>query len=453
MHLVTDDVPDDAPGSDNSRDAIKDSNSKKPSSRSDTDDLASTDCDSCESRSAPVSPSAVSNLSDEQKSADSSSSDEQKSSDDEGLSPTSKENKRRCSWADLAEEGEDLDDCWTPNHRFSTKEKAYEEAQSQLRPGAAEFVMDKLFEQQQTQATVPDHVKESLLWVKMLEGYDCWPYNRFQDPQNQIAQPPVVLNPPAVLSPPPLPPVQVPVAPPLQAPGHFQEPVAPPAPPAAPAAIASAVAPVAPIAPVAPGPPGAPVAPMAPVMLPQASPMAPSPYTAAPVPAPPPAPPTAPPSAPPSTPPIVNAPITSAPETVVPGSQQETLYRVAYIGGLDLRVEPSYGALRTGVTLRQNEVFAVSQEIVGPDARTYLRLCDGRGWAFDDSALIPHDPSVKKGGWAPLLQAMGCPPGPPAALPAPTMWPTTPTGFAPAAPGAWIPPQSPQRMFCLSACV
>lgn len=31
-----------------------------------------------------------------------------------------------------------------------------------------------------------------------------------------------------------------------------------------------------------------------------------------------------------------------------------------------------------------------------------LRLADGRGWAFDDSALFPHDPSVVRGYWQPV---------------------------------------------------
>jgi len=81
------------------------------------------------------------------------------------------------------------------------------------------------------------------------------------------------------------------------------------------------------------------------------------------------------------------------------------LYRVAFLGGVDLRRGPSFGALRTGVTLRHNEVFVTSEEIPGPDGRIYLRLADGRGWAFDDRALIPHDPSVARGHWAPVAES------------------------------------------------
>merc|ERR1711904_757724 len=52
--------------------------------------------------------------------------------------------------------------------------------------------------------------------------------------------------------------------------------------------------------------------------------------------------------------------------------------------------------------LYQNETFAVQQRIQGADGRVYLLLADYRGWAFDDSALMPHDPSVVRGRWNPL---------------------------------------------------
>jgi len=75
-------------------------------------------------------------------------------------------------------------------------------------------------------------------------------------------------------------------------------------------------------------------------------------------------------------------------------------YRVAYLGGIELRIQPNFLAARSGVVLIQNEVFSVSSEIVGADGRVYLLLADGRGWAFDDSALMPHDPSVIRGHFA-----------------------------------------------------
>lgn len=375
----------------------RDSNPKKAPSRSDSGDLASTDCDSNASRSVPVSPSANSSLSDEE------------------LSPTSKANKKR--WADLAEEEEEHD-CWSRVFQEADKSVSSEATKSSLRPTAAEFVMGQPAEVgSQGQSGVSEDVAQALNWVKMLEGYDCWPYNRFSDPENSIA----VVSPPANFTPPS---VQAPLQPPWVA--TTQEAV-------------PAVSPLTPVAPVMPH---------------QAAPNA---YPAV---TPVPAPQLAPPPAPPIAPPMVNPPMISPPD-IAPGSVQETLYRVAYIGGLDLRVEPNYAALRTGLTLRHNEVFAVSQEIAGADGRTYLHLSDGRGWAFDDSALIPHDPSVKKGGWAPLLQAVGCPPTAapaapvPAPPPAPAMWPTPPTATdqTASAPGSWLAAEHPQRMFSLSACV
>jgi hypothetical protein len=50
--------------------------------------------------------------------------------------------------------------------------------------------------------------------------------------------------------------------------------------------------------------------------------------------------------------------------------------------------------------LYQNETFAVRERIQGTDGRLYLLLADYRGWAFDDSALMPHDPSVVRGRWS-----------------------------------------------------
>jgi len=86
-------------------------------------------------------------------------------------------------------------------------------------------------------------------------------------------------------------------------------------------------------------------------------------------------------------------------------------FRVAYLGGINLRCGPSIETQLSGYTLQQMETFPVAEEISGQDGRIYLRLCDGRGWAFDDTALMPHDPSVKRGTWlnpqpsAPLLDA------------------------------------------------
>merc|ERR1719235_1850689 len=77
-------------------------------------------------------------------------------------------------------------------------------------------------------------------------------------------------------------------------------------------------------------------------------------------------------------------------------------YRVAFSGGVDLRQGPSVEAPKTGETLCQNATFATAEELLGQDSRAYLRLADGRGWAFDDSAIFPHDPSVIRGFWTPI---------------------------------------------------
>mmetsp|Transcript_107584 Transcript_107584/g.321712 ORF Transcript_107584/g.321712 Transcript_107584/m.321712 type:complete len:155 (+) Transcript_107584:97-561(+) len=92
-------------------------------------------------------------------------------------------------------------------------------------------------------------------------------------------------------------------------------------------------------------------------------------------------------------------------------------YRVAFVGGVDLRHGPSVEAPRTGETLCQNATFAAAEELLGADGRAYLRLADGRGWAFDDSALFPHDPSVVRGFWQPVSLVPPAAGHPQAALP------------------------------------
>merc|ERR1719201_1197976 len=117
-------------------------------------------------------------------------------------------------------------------------------------------------------------------------------------------------------------------------------------------------------------------------------------------------------------------------------------YRVSFVGGVDLRQGPSVEAPRSGETLCQNATFAAAEELLGADGRVYLRLADGRGWAFDDSALFPHDPSVVRGYWQPvsLVPPQGQPsPSPHANLAAPAM----PTTAPPAAPTQPTLPQAP----------
>jgi hypothetical protein len=74
-------------------------------------------------------------------------------------------------------------------------------------------------------------------------------------------------------------------------------------------------------------------------------------------------------------------------------------FRVAFLGGINLRTGPSIDAPLTGVTLPQNTLVSVAEEVVAEDGRLFLRICDGYSWCFDDSALIPEDPSVKRCAW------------------------------------------------------
>merc|ERR1719265_2621946 len=108
----------------------------------------------------------------------------------------------------------------------------------------------------------------------------------------------------------------------------------------------------------------------------------------------------------------------------VPPTNIVAWYRVSFLGGLALRSGPCVDSLRTGGMLHHNETFAVSETLRGLDGRIYLLLADGRGWTFDDSALMPHDPSVVRGRWQPTPQTVLPEPAPfPASLyTAPLPW-------------------------------
>jgi len=82
---------------------------------------------------------------------------------------------------------------------------------------------------------------------------------------------------------------------------------------------------------------------------------------------------------------------------IAPQPPQVWWYRVSFLGGIALRTAPNVESMCTGWMLAHNEIFAVCERIQGMDGRVYLLLSDRRGWAFDDSALIPHDPSVVHG--------------------------------------------------------
>merc|ERR1719230_2392350 len=100
--------------------------------------------------------------------------------------------------------------------------------------------------------------------------------------------------------------------------------------------------------------------------------------------------------------PVGPAPLCSHSSPIAAPAQHSecSLFRVACTGGIALRSGPHFDAPRTGITLMQNQIISVSQEIKAYDGRVYLRLADGRGWACDDSAVMPHNPSVVRGMWA-----------------------------------------------------
>jgi len=81
------------------------------------------------------------------------------------------------------------------------------------------------------------------------------------------------------------------------------------------------------------------------------------------------------------------------------------------LGGVLVRAGPSVAAPPTGVRLAQNDIIAISDEIPSSDGRVYLRLADGTGWAFDDSFIMPHDPSCVRVHWSPdvIRQLRGSP--------------------------------------------
>lgn len=82
--------------------------------------------------------------------------------------------------------------------------------------------------------------------------------------------------------------------------------------------------------------------------------------------------------------------------------QINSLWRVAHECGVSLRSGPGLDAPFTGCKMEYNEIFQVSEEIQAPYGCVSLRIADGRGWTFDDSALAPNYPSVVRGTWVPV---------------------------------------------------
>jgi len=74
----------------------------------------------------------------------------------------------------------------------------------------------------------------------------------------------------------------------------------------------------------------------------------------------------------------------------------ESWFRIACQGGIHVRTAPAKSAPTTGTILQWNEIFCASEEIPASDGYVYLRLRDRDGWVFDDSAMMPDDPSVRR---------------------------------------------------------
>mmetsp|Transcript_47514 Transcript_47514/g.75135 ORF Transcript_47514/g.75135 Transcript_47514/m.75135 type:complete len:562 (-) Transcript_47514:313-1998(-) len=70
-------------------------------------------------------------------------------------------------------------------------------------------------------------------------------------------------------------------------------------------------------------------------------------------------------------------------------------FRVVAMNGVGVRMGPDVRSPRTGKVLKCGDVFEACASHMGTDGRTYLKLVDAVGWAFDDSNVEPHDPSVQ----------------------------------------------------------
>lgn len=79
---------------------------------------------------------------------------------------------------------------------------------------------------------------------------------------------------------------------------------------------------------------------------------------------------------------------------VPPNSGSRRLYRVL-TRGLGVRAGPNVNAPRTGSVLHRGDIFEASVVAPGLDGRVYLKIAGWRGWAFDDSAVDPVDPTVE----------------------------------------------------------
>lgn len=121
------------------------------------------------------------------------------------------------------------------------------------------------------------------------------------------------------------------------------------------------------------------------------------------------------------------------------------VYRVIFQGGIHLCRGPSMELGRTGHTLKCGDNFTVAEILDGHDSRKWLRLADGRGWAFDDTAVFPKEPSVDRlwvAGQTPLAPGDEDQPIDPASLTPRTRLRLQKKGLLPAAPKVKRPRRS-----------
>lgn len=125
---------------------------------------------------------------------------------------------------------------------------------------------------------------------------------------------------------------------------------------------------------------------------------------------------------------------------VPPGAASRWLYQPEVTALMDVRAEPDVNAPRTPHVLSPGDAFGVSEELKGEDGVLYLKLADGRGWAFDRKpdvgVMCVRQPSAPPPG--PLsLPAIGAP----MPMQGQVLQPASPglaVVYAPAAPGATI---------------
>merc|ERR1712232_1432997 len=81
------------------------------------------------------------------------------------------------------------------------------------------------------------------------------------------------------------------------------------------------------------------------------------------------------------------------------GSQgsPSVVWRCTYAGGVRIRTTPEVNGAMTGDTVKDGEIFQVSEERKDDDGMIYLKLADNRGWVIERRSdlgvvCVRHDP-------------------------------------------------------------